>query len=118
MANSHVAVSPSARAQLLSGTVDPRLPALLAIMAEIHPVAVVDFAGQPAGAGTADLLRSVDLATEVGAAHLSPADYVSWMKAFISAQRAQYLPASMGLVIAPTGQPALRISYSAPSPLS
>ncbi len=118
VANSHVTVSPSARAQLLSGAVDPRLPALLAIMAEIHPVAIVDFAGQPAGAGTADLLRSVDLATGVSAAHLSPAAYLSWMKAFISAQRAQFLPASTVEVTAPAGQPALRISYSAPSPLS
>ncbi len=78
----------------------------------------MDFASPPPGAGPADLLRSVDLATGVSAAHLSPAAYLGWMKAFISAQRAQYLPASVGQVTAPTGQAALQISYSAPSPLS
>ena len=63
LANSHIEASATARAQLLSGDVDPRLPQLLAIMAESHPVRIVDFVDQSPGGGPASLLRSADLAT-------------------------------------------------------
>ena len=118
LANSQIAASASARAQLLSGDVDPRLPHLLAIMAESHPVSIVDFVDQSPGGGPASLLRSVDLATVVSTAHLTRAAYLGWMQALIAAQRAQYVPASVQQVALPTGQAVLRIGYSAPSPLS
>ena len=118
LANSQIAASASARAQLLSGDVDPRLPHLLAIMAESHPVSIVEFVDQSPGGGPASLLRSVDLATVVSTAHLTRAAYLGWMQALIAAQRAQYVPASVQQVALPTGQAVLRIGYSAPSPLS
>ena len=118
LANSQIAASASARAQLLSGDVDPRLPHLLAIMAESHPVSIVEFVDQSPGGGPASLLRSVDLATAVSTAHLTRAAYLGWMQALIAAQRAQYVPASVQQVALPTGQAVLRIGYSAPSPLS
>ena len=117
LANSQIQASPTARAQLLSGDVDPRLPQLLAIMAQSHPVSIVDFVSQSPGGGPASLLRSVDLATADSAAHLSRAAYLGWIQGFINAQRAQYLP-STGQVTLPTGQIVLRIGYAAPSPLS
>src|SRR6185312_9755034 len=49
LANSHIKASAPARAQLLSGDVDPRLPQLLAIMAGLHPVRIVDFVDQSPG---------------------------------------------------------------------
>jgi serine/threonine protein kinase len=118
VANSHIAVSVTARAQLLSGDVDPRLPQLLALMAGNHPVRIMDFVSQSPGGGPASLLRSVDLATVDSAAHLAPAAYLGWMQAFIAAQRAEYLPATVRQVTLPNGQPVLRIGYGAPSPLS
>jgi len=118
LANSQIAASATARAQLLSGDVDPRLPDLLAIMAESHPVHIVDFIDQSPGGGPASLLRTVDLATVDSTAHLSRAAYLGWMQAFIDAQRAQYLPASVRQVTLHTGQTVLRIEYDAPSPLS
>ena len=118
LANSQIAASASARAQLLSGDVDPRLPHLLAIMAESHPVSIVEFVDQSPGGGPASLLRSVDLATVVSTAHLTRAAYLGWMQALIAAQPTQYLPASVQQVALPTGQAVLRIGYSAPSPLS
>jgi predicted Ser/Thr protein kinase len=118
LTNSQIAASASARAQLLSGDVDPRLPQLLAIMAESHPVRVVDFVDQSPGGGPASLLRSMDLAAVDDAAHLTRAAYLGWMQAFIGGQRAQYLPASVREVTLRTGQAVLRIGYSAPSPLS
>jgi hypothetical protein len=117
LANSHIKASATARAQLLSGDVDPRLPQLLAIMAEIHPVHIVDFVSQSPGGGPASLLRSVDLATVDSAAHLTRSAYLSWMHTFINTQRAQY-HASVGPVRLHTGQTVLRIGFGAPSPLS
>jgi len=116
LANSNIKASAAARAQLLSGDVDPRLPQLLAIMAGRHPVYIVDFAGQSPGGGPASLLRSVDLATVDGAAHMTSSAYLGWMQTFIDAQRAQYHP-SVGQVTLDTGQTVLRIGFGAPSPL-
>jgi len=116
LANSHIKASATARAQLLSGDVDPRLPQLLAIMAGHHPVRIVDFVDQSPGGGPASLLRSVDLATVDSAAHMTRSAYLGWMQAFIDAQRAQYHP-SVGQVTLNTGQTVLRIGFGAPSPL-
>jgi predicted Ser/Thr protein kinase len=118
LANSHIKASATARAQLLSGDVDPRLPQLLAIMAERHPVHIVDFVNQSPGGGPASLLWSMDLATVDSAAHMTRSAYLGWMQSFIDAQRAQYHPASVRQVILHTGQTVLRIGYGAPSPLS
>ena len=117
LANSNIKASAAARAQLLSGDVDPRLPQLLAIMAGRHPVRIVDFVDQSPGGGPASLLRSVDLATADSAAHLTRAAYLGWMQAFIGAQRAEYHP-SVRQVTLNAGQTVLRIGFAAPSPLS
>jgi hypothetical protein len=116
--NSHVKVSAASRAQLLNGDIDPRLPMLIAAMTAKYPVRVVDFGDQSPRGGPASLLRSMDLATHVGAAHVTTSAYISWMEGLADAQWAQYLPASCKLVTLPTGQTVLRIGYDAPSPLS
>jgi len=118
LANSHVTLSAAARAQLLSGEIDPRLPLLIAAMAVSHPVHILDFVDQSPGGGPASLLRSVDFATADGAVHLRREAYLGWMRAFINAQRAEYRPAWCQLVTLRTGQAVLRIGYGAPSPLS
>ena len=86
LANSQIAASATARAQLLSGDVDPRLPQLLAIMAASHPVRIMDFVDQSPGGGPVSLLRSVDLATVNTAAHMIRAAYLGWIRAFIDAR--------------------------------
>jgi hypothetical protein len=88
------------------------------MMAESHPVQIADFVNQSPGGGPASLLRAVDLAAVDSAAHMPRGKYLGWMQAFLSAQRAQYLPASVQEVPLRTGQAVLRIGYSAPSPLS
>jgi serine/threonine protein kinase len=118
LANSHIKASAAARAQLLSGDVDPRLPELLAFMADHHPVRITDFVDQSPGGGPASLLRSVDLATVVSAAHMTQAAYVGWMDALIGQQRAEYRPASWQPLTLPASGSVLRIEYGAPSPLS
>jgi hypothetical protein len=116
--NRHVTVSAVARAQLLSGDIDPRLPLLIGTMAHDHRVRIVDFVDQSPGSGRGSLLRSVDLTAAGGAAHLTHAAYPGWMRAFIKAQRAPYRPAWSQQVTLRTGQAVLRIGYGAPSPLS
>ena len=118
LTNTRVTLSGAARAQLLSGDVDPQLPPLIATMAHYHPVLIVDFVDQSPGGGPASLLRSVDLATADRAAHLRPAAYLSWMRGFIAVQRAPYRPTWSRQVTLHPGQAVLRIGYGAPSPLS
>ena len=86
-------------------------------MAHSHPLRIVDFASQSPGGGPASLLRWVDLATTVPAAHLTPAAYLRWMRSFIDTQRAEYQPVWVQQVTLRTGQAVLRIGYGAPSPL-
>ena len=117
LTNSNITLSATARAQLLSGEIDPRLPSLIVAMAAVHPLRVVDFASRSPGGGPASLLRWVDLATAVRAAHLTRAAFVRWMRAFIDVQRAQYRPAWAQQATLPDGQTVLRIGYGAPSPL-
>jgi hypothetical protein len=118
LTNSNIRLSPIAREQVLSGQIDPSLPELLAIMAHSHPVYVVDFASQSPGGGPASLLRWMDLATTVKAAHLTRTAYLGWMQSFIGTQRAEYQPGWVQPVTLSTGQAVLRIGYGAPSPLS
>jgi hypothetical protein len=118
LTNSNIRFSATARAQLLSGQIDPWLPLLLVIMAYRHPLYVVDFASQSPGGGPASLLRWMDLATNVPAAHLTRAAYLGWMQSFMHTQRAEYQPVWVQQVALGTGQAVLRIGYGAPSPLS
>jgi serine/threonine protein kinase len=117
LTNRAISLSATARAQLISGEVDPRLPPLIVLMAAGHPLRIVDFLSQSPGGGPASLLRWADFATAVPAAHLTPAGYERWMSAFVNAQRAQYRPAWAQQVRLPDGQAVLRIGYGAPSPL-
>ena len=118
LTNSNIWLSATAKAQLLSGQIDPWLPLLIVIMAHSHPLRIVDFASQSPGGGPASLLRWVDLATTVQAAHLTGAAYLGWMRSFIDTQRAEYQPVWVQRVTLRTGQAVLRIGYGAPSPLS
>jgi hypothetical protein len=124
--NNNIMVSATARAQLLSGDIDPRLPLLIALMADQKPVRIVGFGDGSPGGGPASLLRSVNFATQVSASHLAAPAYLSWMQALvnaqinaqINAQSAQYRPSSSERVRLSTGETVLRIEYGAPSPLS
>jgi predicted Ser/Thr protein kinase len=112
--NSNLTVSATARAQLLSGDVDPRLPGLLAIMTHRYRVRIVAFGGQSPGGGPASLLRSMDLAARGGGARA----YISWIQGLGNAQWTEYRPASSEVVTLPAGRTVLRIAFDAPSPLS
>jgi hypothetical protein len=80
-------------------------------------VRIVDFASQSPGGGPASLLRWVDLATTVRAAHLTPAAYLSGMRSVIRRVQAEYRPAWIQQVTLRSGLTVMRIGYAAPSPL-
>ncbi len=117
LTDSHLTFSATARAQLRSGNIDPRLPELIAAMVHQHPVQIVDFGSGSPGGGPASLLRSMDLATADPLGHLTPSAYTHWMRSFINAQRSLYHP-GVSLATLPGGQTVLRIGYGAPSPLN
>jgi hypothetical protein len=117
LTNRGVKLSPTAKAQLRSGNIDPRLPELIATMAHFHPVWIVAFGGQSPGGGPASLLRSMDLATANPPAHLTSAKYIDWMRSFANKQRSLYHSA-LSQVTLSTGQAALQIGFGAPSPLN
>jgi len=117
LTNSHIRLSATARTQLLSGDIDPRLPLLIVTMAHAHRVHIVDFGGWSPGGGPASLLRWVDLATPGRAAHFTTAAYLRWIRSFIHVQRAEYRPAWSREITLRPGQPVFRIEYYAPSPL-
>ncbi len=118
LTNSRITVSGTARAQLRSGDVDPRLSLLIAEMAGSQPVRIVAFGGGSPRGGPASLLRSVDLATHVSASRLGAPAYLRWMQEIVKEQRAEYLPPLSKPIPLPGGQTVLRIGYDAPSPLN
>ena len=59
-------------------------------------------------------MRWVDLATSVQAAHLTPAAYTSWVRSYLTVQRAEYHP-DWHHQVRQDGQNVLRIGYTAPS---
>jgi predicted Ser/Thr protein kinase len=118
LTNRNITVSPAARAQLRSGNIDPRLPTLIALLADTKAVRIVDFGDPSPGGGPASLLRSVDLATRVAAAGLSAPAYLSWIQGLVNAQRTEYRPAWSRPLRLPGGQSVVRIEFAAPSPLS
>ena len=117
LTNSNIRLSATAKAQLLSGQVDTRLPLLIVIMAHSHPLRIVDFASQSPGGGPASLLRWMDLAPTVRGAHLTRVAYFNWMRSFLDGQRAEYHPDWVQQVTLPNGQAVLRIGFGAPGSL-
>jgi predicted Ser/Thr protein kinase len=120
LTNTQLKLSATARAQLLSGQVDPSLPTLLVMMAHSHPLSIVDFASLTPGGGQASLLRWVDLATTpqaAQAAHLTRAAYISWMRSAMSQQITGYHP-QWKYQVTLRGQSVLRVGFGAPSQLN
>jgi hypothetical protein len=118
LTNSRVEFSPTARAQLRSGQVDPWLPDLIAIMAHSYPLSIVDFRSQSPGGGPASLMRWMDLATNVPSAHLTRAAYLNGIRSFLDAQLSEYHPDWVRQVTLPSGHIVLRVGFGAPSPLN
>jgi hypothetical protein len=103
--------------QLSAGLVDSRLVLALADLAGHQPITIVQFGTDGPGVSAELPLRFVDLAEDVKAAHLGRAAYVKAVRDFLIQVTVSYRPASMTTVALPDGDPGLRVTVSAPSPL-
>jgi hypothetical protein len=103
--------------QLSAGLVDSRLVLALADLAGHQPITIVQFGTDGPGASAGLPLRFVDLAENVKAAHLGRAAYAKAVRDFLAQVKVSYRPASITTVVLPDGDPGLRVTVSAPSPL-
>lgn len=108
--NSNIAASPTARAPLLAGQVDPRLLVMLSALASQGPVRLVTFDDSSPGTSTVVQLRGA----EIGAASTAG---LSAVLGFLRAQQAPYLPASAAIARAVSGQSVVTVRYDAPGPM-
>jgi hypothetical protein len=111
-----VAVSATARRQLLAGEVDLRLLLALASVAGHEPMDIVRFGSLGPGASPGVPLGFADLAESIPAAHMNTVAYVSAVWAILDGGDASIRPerAISGPV---QGQAILRVEFASPSPL-
>jgi hypothetical protein len=115
--DSLISVPALAENQLSSGQVDSRLVLALADLASRRPITIVQFGTDGPGASAELPLRFVDLAENVKAAHLGRAAYAKAVRELLAQVMVSYRPASVTTVVLPDGDPGLRVTVSAPSPL-
>ncbi len=114
--DSQVAVSATARSQLLAGQVDLRLLLALASVAGHEPIFIVRFGYLGPGASPLVPLGFADLAESIPAAHMDTAAYARAVWAVLNGADARIRPerAISGPV---QGQAILRVEFASPSPL-
>ena len=117
LGDSLISLPALAENQLSAGLIDSRLVLALADLAGHEPITIVQFGTDGRGVSAELPLRFVDLAEDVKAAHLGRAAYVKAVRDFLAQVKVSYRPASMTTVPLPDGDPGLRVTVSAPSPL-
>ncbi len=116
LSNSKITVSPEAKPDVVSGLVDPRLLAMLPVLATQHPIQILGFFDRAPGAGEGIPLSGVELAGSDSASGLSAASYESWLLGFLHSQRAPYLATSITKAIT-RGREEVFVRFSRPSPI-
>jgi hypothetical protein len=113
LGNAAIHASPAARRQLAGGQVDTRLLVTLVTLAHSHPVDILSFGANPAGASPGVPLRSAEIAGAPGPGR-TPAASVQTLRSFLSAQQTPYHPSIVAVQTA-SGRTVLRVGYPAPS---
>ena len=114
--NPDVRVSPDGRRELAAGQVDTRLLTAIGALATPYHVDITGFGAPAAGASPGVPVRSADI-SPAPAGPGRDAATVDSVKRFLLAQQAPYRPADVTTVRLASGQTALRIEFTAPSPL-
>jgi hypothetical protein len=114
--NSSVIVPPSARPELIAGLVDPRLLAMLPVLASQHPIQILGFYDQAPNAGPGVPLSGVELAAADSAAGLPGSEYHRWLSDFFDSQRTPYRAVSVRTVLR-HGEHVLLVRFARPSPI-
>ena len=100
--------------QLVAGQPDSRLLLVIASLASRQPVDILDFENVGPGADPAIPLRFMDLAESDPAARKAGPAYLRALRAGLGAVSTLLRPASIVTVVLPSGQPVLRIEFTAP----
>jgi hypothetical protein len=108
LADRRITVSAAARAQLTAGLVDLRLLSALTALSRRLPVSLVDFGNVGAGASAGIPFRFADL---------SQTGQASQARSYLSGLNGEVRPVRTVSVVLPDGQAALRVEFTAPSPL-
>jgi hypothetical protein len=117
LVSSHVKASAAARNDLAQGRVDDRLIVVLTALAAVHPIEIVSFGTNFAGASPGIPLRVADLAANDSASGMKWADYLRFLRKELGAQPTTYRPQSDVLAHDGTSKLVFQIEFSAPSPL-
>jgi hypothetical protein len=111
--NHAIHVAPAARRQLTAGQVDTRLLVTLVTLAHKHPVDIISFGANQAGASPGVPVRSAEIAGAPGPGR-TPAASVLTLRRFLSAQQPPYRPSIVAVTTA-SRRTVLRVGYPAPS---
>jgi hypothetical protein len=112
--NHAIHASPLASHQLIAGQVDTRLLVTLVTLAHSHPVDIISFGTNQAGASPGVPLRSAEIAGAPGPGN-TPAASAQTLRSFISAQQPPYRPSAIVAVKTASQRTVLRVEYPAPS---
>jgi len=104
---------PAARRQLTAGRVDTRLLVTLVTLAHRHPVDIISFGANQAGASPGVPLRSAEITGAPGPGS-TPAVSVLTLRSFLSSQQPPYRPSIVAVTTA-SRRTVLRVGYPAPS---
>jgi hypothetical protein len=114
--NPHLRVSPAGRRALAAGQVDARLLSALGALATPYHVDITGFGAPATGASPDVPLRSADI-SPILAGRARDAATLDSVKRFLLAQQAPFRPADVTTVRLASGQTALHVEFTAPSPL-
>jgi len=118
LTSSRIAATPSARRELTAGLVDSRLLVTIAALAGQRPVKILGFGHSGPGVTPATSpLRSVELTQMPGGRQLPRAEFLRSTLAFLRAQRSPFYASGVQEIRMTGGGTALRVIFSAPSPL-
>jgi hypothetical protein len=111
--NRAIHASPAARRQLTAGHVDTRLLVTLVALSHSHPVNIISFGANQAGASPGVPLRSAEIAGAPGPGS-TPAASALALRSFLSSQQPPYRPSIVAVTTA-SRRTVLRVRYPAPS---
>jgi hypothetical protein len=112
--NHAIHASPLASHQLIAGQVDTRLLVTLVTLAHSHPVDIISFGTNQAGASPGVPLRSAEIAGAPGPGS-TPAVSVQTLRGFLSSQQPPYRPSVIVVAKTASRRTVLRLEYPAPS---
>ena len=117
LADRRISVQTSARSQLTGGLVDLRLLSALTALSRHLPVSVMGFGNVGPGVSAGVPLRFADLSQASPAVGPTQAAYVKSVRSALSGVDTRFRPVRTMPVMLPDGQAALRVEFTAPSPL-